>query len=79
LAVVVGLNGRPAPILQEFAVADSDRAAVNDLVARVAVALDDADTGQRSIILAALAELSARYMQPEDGLGPNGEKVAVNE
>jgi hypothetical protein len=63
LAVVVGLNGRPSPILEEFAVADSDRAAIDDLVTRVAAALDGADTSRRSIILAVLAELSARYMR----------------
>jgi len=63
LAVVVGMNGRPAPLLEEFHVADSDRAAVNALIERVVAALDESDTSQRSIILAALAELSARYMQ----------------
>lgn len=67
LAVVVGLNGRPVPILEEFAVSDSERVAVNEVVARVAAALEEADTGQRSIILAALAELSARYMQLAEG------------
>ena len=63
MAVMVGLHGRPAPLLEEFAVADADRAAVNDLVARVAAALEEADTERKSVILAALAELSARYMR----------------
>ena len=63
LAVVVGLDGRPAPMLQEFDIADSDRTAVNELVERVATTLEGADTKRSSIILAALAELSARYMQ----------------
>ena len=63
MAVVISMDGRPAPLLEEFDIADSDRAAVNALVARVASALEEADTGRRSIVLAALAELSSRYMQ----------------
>ena len=63
MAVVIGMNGRPAPILEEFDIADSDHAAVNALIERVSAALEEADTSRRSIILAALAELSARYMQ----------------
>ena len=63
MAVVIGMNGRPVPLLEEFYIADSDRAAVNSLIERVAASLEDSDTSQRSIILAALAELSTRYMQ----------------
>jgi hypothetical protein len=63
MAVVIGLNGRPSPLLEEFAVAEADRAEINDLISRVSQAVEQADT-RRSIILAALAELSARYMQP---------------
>ena len=63
MAVVIGMDGRPAPLLEEFEIADSDRAAVNDIIERVAAALGEADTSRGSIILAALAELSTRYMQ----------------
>ncbi len=63
MAVVIGMDGGPAPLLGEFNVADSDRAAVNDLIKRVTAALEEADTSSRSIVLAALAELSARYIQ----------------
>ena len=63
MAVVIGMDGRPAPLLEEFEIADSDRGAVKDLTDRVAAALEEADTSPRSIILAALAELSMRYMQ----------------
>lgn len=63
MAVVVGVNGRPAPLLEEFDIADSDRAAVNDLIERVQAALVRAKPARRSVILAALAELSAQYMQ----------------
>ena len=63
MAVVIGIDGRPAPLLEEFDIADADRAAVDALVERVSAALDETDTSRHSIILAALAELSTRYMQ----------------
>ena len=63
MAVVIGMDGRPAPLLEEFDIADSDRAAVDALVERVAGALEETDTSRHSIILAALAKLSTRYMQ----------------
>lgn len=63
VAVVIGIEGSPTPLLEEFNIADSDRAAVNNVIERIALALDGSDTKQRSVILAALAELSTRYMQ----------------
>ncbi len=63
IAIVIGIDGRPAPLLAEFDIADSDRPAVNDLIDRIVAALERADTSRRSIILAALSELSTRYMQ----------------
>jgi hypothetical protein len=75
MAVVVGLHGRPTPILEEFAVAESDRAEIADLIARVTATVEQADTTRRSIILAALAEISARYMQPATEVKPNGGKA----
>jgi len=78
MAVVIGTNGRPTPLLEEFDIADSDRATVNALIDRVEAALDESDTTRRSIILAALAELSARYMQNTAPSKKNGKgKVAT--
>ena len=75
MAVVVGMDGRPAPLHEEFHIADSDRADVNDLINRVAAALDQADESRDSVILAALAELSARYMdKPEQAKRQTGSK-----
>lgn len=62
IAVVVGVDGRPAPVHEEFDIADADRAAVDEQIARVEGALDGADPARHNVILAALAELSARYM-----------------
>ena len=72
MAVVIGMDGRPAPLLEEFDVADSDRASINDLIERVALALEQSDTSRRSIILAALAEISARYMQKVPAVEKSG-------
>lgn len=66
MAVVIGMEGRPTPLLEEFDVVDTDRAAINDLIERVAITLESVDTNSRSVILAALAELSARYIQTGD-------------
>lgn len=66
MAVVIGMDGRPTPLLEEFDVADGDRTAVNEVIDRVAASLEEADVTKRSIILAALAELSARYMKPPE-------------
>ena len=78
MAVVIGMDGRPAPLLEEFDIADSDRAAVNDLIERVAATLEEADTSRRSIILAALAELATRYMQPLPPAQRNGNARAAS-
>jgi hypothetical protein len=63
MAVVVGIDGRPAPVLEEFQVGESDRADVDMLIAEVEAALDRSDVKKRNVILAALAELSASYIQ----------------
>lgn len=62
MAVVVGVEGRPTPLVGEFDIADSQRAEVDGVVERVEFALRAADPKQRNIILAALAEISARYL-----------------
>ncbi|WP_421702164.1 hypothetical protein [Aliiroseovarius sp.] len=64
MAVVVGVDGRPAPLHEEFTITDADRQAVDDLIARVGATLSEADPDRRNVILAALAELSALYMDP---------------
>ena len=77
MAVVVGMDGRPAPILEEFNVADSERAAVDALIARVRNTLEEAEPARRGVILAALAELSAQYMQSAQKKSKNGKgKIA---
>ena len=63
IAVVIGMDGPPTPILKEFDIADTDRPTVEELVDRIVDTLEETNDIDRSIILAALAELSMRYMQ----------------
>ncbi len=62
MAVVVGIDGQPTPFLQEFDIAENDRESISKLVSEVEQTLLESDSKQRNIILAALAELSAKYM-----------------
>ncbi len=62
MAVVVGIGGQPALVHDEFEITALDQPAVRALVERVDAALRDNGQDQRNIILAALAELSAQYL-----------------
>ena len=71
MAVVVGMEGRPAPIHAEFDVADIDRPEVRSLIERMDTTLRESGEARRNIILAALAELSARYLETTSAAGPS--------
>lgn len=79
MAVVVGLKGIPTPLLEEFDVTESERDAVDSVITAVEGALKGSNEKQRNIILAALAELSARYMKQhgEASTTSNGKKREV--
>ena len=53
--------------MKEFNVIDTDKKAVDELVDKMANTVDGAEYQDRNIILAALAELSSRYMQDSEG------------
>ena len=74
MAVIVGMKGRPEPLYDYFDVTDLEREGVSELVSRVDEALEQSGEGRRNIILAALAELSARYLSPT--LAPGVESSA---
>lgn len=63
MAVVVGTGNQPTPTSREFSVTDADRGAIDDLIYRVELILGQADQEQKHVILAALAEISARFMR----------------
>ena len=75
IAVVIGRDGaRPAPVHEEFVVADSDRKAIEDVVARVKTVLKAANISQRNLVLAALAEISAHYIEGDEVVEPRQHK-----
>lgn len=64
MAVMVGINGVPVPHVEEFDVTDADRVDIDGVITDIANVLETSTKKKRSVILAALAELSARYMKP---------------
>jgi len=65
LAVVVGIDNQPTPLFREFEISDADRKDISELVTAVAATLETANQNSRTVILAALAEISARYLQAD--------------
>ena len=66
MAVIVGMDGRPTPVHDEFQIADQDHGEVDALIERVNQSLRESGEERRDIILAALAELSARYLSSRE-------------
>ena len=62
MAVIVGMGGLPTPFHDDFQIGDLERSEVDALIAQLDKSLEDSGEGRRNIILAALAELSARYL-----------------
>ena len=75
MAVVIGMDGSPMPYLEEFDVADTDRKSIDDLIGHVSAVLETADGNSRSVILAALAEISARYIQTATAYNKQNGKI----
>ena len=63
MAVVVGMDGRPTPVHDEFTITDLERVEVDALIKKVDAALNRSGERRRNVILAALAELSARHLK----------------
>ena len=74
MAVVVGMEGRPTPVHAEFDVTDQQRPEVEALIGRMDATLRKSGESRRNIILAALAELSARYLDPSGAVEPPATK-----
>jgi hypothetical protein len=65
MALVVGVENQPTPLFREFEISDADRKDIAALVTAVEATLASANQTSRNVILAALAEISTRYMQNE--------------
>ena len=75
IAVVVGMGGRPAPLHDEFDITDPEREEVDALIKLVDATLKHSGEKRRNVILAALAELSARHLRNVDAVGPTKRDV----
>ena len=62
MAVVVGMGEQPRLVHDEFEITDLDQPVVGALIERLDATLRDNGQERREIILAALAELSARHL-----------------
>ena len=67
MAVVVGLAGRLVPLQGEFDISDRERQSVESLAEAVTSALRGSGEERRNVVLAALAEVSARYLEGRGG------------
>lgn len=79
MAVTVGMNGQRATMQDVFDVTDLERLEVEQLIERMETALQESGAQSRNIILAALAELSARFLNSNDvKSAAEGEKLTVS-
>ena len=62
MAVVLGMDGRPAPHMSEFDISDADRAKAREIAKALEERLNEEGALDDKIKLAALAELSFRFM-----------------
>lgn len=77
LSVIVGLNGRPAPIHHDFDIVDSDRSQINSLILEFETNLAKKCI-KPNIILAALAELSVKYINSDEPTSNQIQKKAMS-
>lgn len=66
MAVTVGMNGQRTTMQDVFDVTDLERLEVEQLIKQMEMALQECGAQRRNIILAALAELSARFLNSID-------------
>jgi hypothetical protein len=62
MSVIVPRDGLPRALHSEFVVNAHDSADIDELISRIDVALKQSSKVRQEVILAALAQLSARYM-----------------
>ena len=81
MAVTVGMSGQPTTVHDEFEVTSMDRPDVESVVSEIEKALRSAGEERRNVILAALAEVSAAYINQrrEDGDDKTGATVREQE
>ena len=66
VAVMFGTRQSLSPITEEFYVRDTDQEAIKHMIAQIEELLNGPDTPRREVVLAALAELSAKFIEEEE-------------
>jgi len=66
MAVVVGMDGRPVPVIQEFDVLDSEKATMEQVETELRSVLSKYSDLPQNVILAALATVSAKVIDREN-------------
>ena len=66
VAVMIGTSQSLTPITEEFYVRDTDQEAIAHMIVQIEELLDAPDAPRREVVLAALAELSAKFIEEEE-------------
>ena len=66
VAVMIGTSQSLTPITEEFYVRDTDQEAIAHMIVQIEELLDAPDTPRREVVLAALAELSVKFIEEEE-------------
>lgn len=66
MAVMVGKDGAPMPAFAEFAVTAAQRPRVSEMVNTIEAALNGLSHNDADLVLAALAEISMKYMEKDE-------------
>lgn len=66
VAVMFGTSHSLTPITEEFYIRDTDQEAIECMIVQIEALLNAPDAPRREVILAALAELSARFIEEEE-------------
>ncbi|OUR79623.1 ATP-binding protein [Alphaproteobacteria bacterium 46_93_T64] len=62
IAIITSINGRSSPVVGEFDIGDADQASVQDAIVKLETVLSQDNGFRKEVVLAALAELSTRYI-----------------
>lgn len=76
MSVIVPRDGSPRAMHTEFVVNAHDRDDVDELINKLDATLGRSSKHRRNIILAALAQLSSRYMEPLEAIVPPKRRAA---
>jgi len=77
IAVVIGVKGRPEPFVEEFDITDVEKNDVDELVRAMQATINRNSNSKRSIALAALAQVSAQYIDQSKPPAGRNEKKKV--